>query len=103
MTISEIIAIGAQHNLGPGAVLIMISKNYGYSWNTIPPDRMDEMALFIKNSWFREVEIVLPETHQKLMESDNDYSLHFRLCEKGKFVEARKYELPPEQPKPEEE
>jgi len=101
MTISEIIAIGAQHHIGPGAVLVMVNREYGCTWATLSPDRMDEVATFIKHSWFREIEIVLPEAHAELMKTDNDYSLHFRLCEVGKFVEARKYELPPEQPKPE--
>jgi hypothetical protein len=83
---------GARHDMPNGRVLMLINKNFGYQFDTIPFCRLIEMEDFIRNCWFRETEITSPDLHKKLLESENDYSKWFRLCAAVRFEEAKQFD-----------
>jgi hypothetical protein len=98
-----IIGEGVRHGMDDAGsrALIMVNRNFGYSFDTIPFGRISEMVDFIRNNWFREVQITEPDLHTQCMLVESDYTRHFRLCDSGRFEEAKEYEkipIKPEEP-----
>lgn len=57
---------GARHGLCAGTVLLMVNSNYGYTWDTIPYGRMDEIAEFVKMNISRWIEFTAPDLHHTM-------------------------------------
>lgn len=73
--------------IDPAELLIMISRNYGWIWETIPWGRLDEVKIWCKNNWWRHCQMLNPEQHNILMQTENDYSTWFKNISKG--IETR--------------
>lgn len=58
----------------PGEIVIMLAKNYGWTWSTIPIDRIDEAAQFIKTMWHRRYLIIDPELYNSVRNNDALYT-----------------------------
>jgi uncharacterized protein with HEPN domain len=55
-----------------GEMLLMINRNYGYSWDNIPFGKMEEIKSWVRRNYFRKTQILSPEMHSALMESENN-------------------------------
>jgi hypothetical protein len=59
----------AENSLCPiGGCLLMINANYGYTWDTIPWGRFDEIKEFVRNNTKDRYKLIDPEFHKKLVE-----------------------------------
>ena len=80
--INLIYKAGEERGICPGELLLMINKNYGYFKRDIPWGRMDEIREWVINNAFRNYQILEPERHKILMQTDNFYSQDFKKHEK---------------------
>jgi hypothetical protein len=55
-----------------GEAVIVIAKNFGYIWDTIPFSKIGEIREFWINNWFRVFAILEPEKHAEFMISNNE-------------------------------
>jgi hypothetical protein len=66
--------LGDIYKIDLGEILLLINRLYGLSWDTIPLCKFDEIALIIKKNWYCILAIIEPEFHNRLMETENEYS-----------------------------
>jgi len=55
-----------------GEMLVMINRNYGYSWETIPWGKMDEIKIWVRKNYFRRTQLLAPDLHHDLMTMENN-------------------------------
>ena len=80
--IHSIYKVGEERGICPGELLLMININFGYFKRDMPWGRMDEVREWVINNAFRNYQILEPENHKILMQSDNEYSRNFKKLDR---------------------
>lgn len=65
--LKTIMTAGQQHGLAAGEEIAIISKQFGYSFSTLPFGRIDEIKQWIIENAYRKLEILSPDLHSRLM------------------------------------
>ena len=72
--------------VGPGRdgeLIVLLNRTYKYrGYGEIPYSKIDEIKTWIHNNWFRYCQILMPEYHNQLIQTDNEYSRWFVQEEK---------------------
>jgi hypothetical protein len=74
---------GIKQGLCHGEISLMIAMNFKYYSREIPYGRSDEIKQWIINNAFRNYQILEPERHKEIIQSDNYYSQDFKHHEKN--------------------
>ena len=57
--------------IDPGELLILINKQYGFLWNTIPWGKMDEIFKWVINNHHKKTLLLQKDYHYTIMTSEN--------------------------------
>jgi hypothetical protein len=79
--IDKIWITGKKCGFDVGEIHVIIARNFGLKNREIPVEKVNEIQQFFIKNTFRKFQLLAPQHHDILMQTENEYSKDFRKNE----------------------